>query len=86
MRLATDEKFAAMVSDKKETPTLVIPKALSAFIITPLFYSYLTAIHDYLVRFNALRHKYEALQKKLSTRVTMHHGVLQSEKHDLVKY
>lgn len=75
-----------MLSDKKETPTLVIPKALASFITTPLFYSYLVSIHDYLVRFNALRHKYEMLQKKLASRVTMEPGMLQSEKHDLVQY
>jgi hypothetical protein len=75
-----------MLSDKKETPTLVIPKTLISFITTPLFYNYLISIHEYLVRFNALRHKYEILQKKLSARVTMEHGMLQSERHDLIKY
>lgn len=75
-----------MLSDKKETPTLVIPKNLISFTETKLFYNLLAAIHDYLSRYNALLQKYNELQKKLSMRVTMQHEMLQSERHELTQF
>lgn len=67
-----------MQADRKETPTLVIPKNLTTFIGTKLFMDYLVAVHEYLVRFNVLQKKYENIQKKLQNRVTMQHELLQS--------
>lgn len=67
-----------MQADRKETPTLVIPKNLTTFIGTNLFMDYLVAVHEYLVRYNVLQKKYENIQRKLQNRVKIEHQLLQS--------
>ena len=58
-----------MHEDKKEAPSLIIPKSLLAFAKTNPYQKFLFAIFEYCKAFNQAMKKYQALKEQLQGRM-----------------
>jgi hypothetical protein len=59
-----------MHEDKKEAPSLVIPKSLLAFAHTEAYQSFLFGIFEYCKAFNEAVKKYDVLKEQLQGRMS----------------
>jgi hypothetical protein len=57
-----------MIEDKKDTPSLVIPKNLEQFIKTELFMNFLVTIYEYTKEYNKINKKYKVMEIKMQNR------------------
>jgi hypothetical protein len=73
-----------MHEDKKEAPSLIIPKSLLAFARTPPYQQFLFAIYEYCRTFSQSVKKYQELREKLEGRMSEEIMLLQKEKDQLV--
>ena len=69
-----------MHEDKKEAPSLVIPKSLLAFIHTKSYQKFLFGIFEYCKAFNETVKKYKVLKEQLEGRVSEDISLLEKEK------
>ena len=57
-----------MLADKRDTPSLIIPKHFEDFINTQLFLTFCLSLHTYIREFHRLHHKYMSLEVKMNIR------------------
>jgi hypothetical protein len=74
-----------MHEDKKEAPSLIIPKSLLNFSKTPIYQNFLFSIHEYCLAFNETIKKYNGLKEKMQGRVSDDIMLLQKEKDQLMR-
>lgn len=72
-----------MFEDKKETPSLIIPKQLTTFVKGESYSKFLFYIYQYCQEFSQLIKKYAELKDKMKTRVNDYAFFLQKEKLNL---
>ena len=75
-----------MHEDKKEAPSLIIPKGLLTFARTPAYDTFLHTIYNYCKVFNQSLKKYQMLKEKLEGRVSEEIMLLQKEKDLLLEH
>lgn len=74
-----------MLEDKKETPSLVIPKSILQFASTPTYQLFLFSLYEYCCSYHAAVCKYSSLREKMLDRVYDGVILLQREKEGLLK-
>lgn len=57
-----------MLAEKKDTPSLIIPKNFENFIKTQLFMNFLLAVHTYTTEYYKIHKKYRAMEIRMMDR------------------
>ena len=58
-----------MFEDKKETPSLIIPRNLPGFIRSKKYSEFISCVYTYCMTFNSMMHKYNNLKKDVEKRM-----------------
>lgn len=69
-----------MEEDKKEAPSLIIPKSLTNFVQTQAYQRFLYGIYGYCKAFEEAMGKYKTLRQELQGRVSEEIMLLQKER------
>jgi hypothetical protein len=69
-----------MYDVRKQTPKLIIPKALPSFIKSPTFLALLNSVYKYCRSFNEILKHYDSISEKMEGRVEDLASLLRKEK------